>query len=126
MATPQVAAREIRKLAAEVETNANLAKQEVAETALRDLLANTPRLTGRARANWRIGINKRPARQVKASNDPSSGFGTIKSSKPGDIIYIVNRVPYIGKLNRGSSAKAPAAFLERALMAARAALTRFF
>jgi hypothetical protein len=124
MSTPQQAAVELRQAANAVLNNVNEAKQAAATDALRALIDGTPVLTGRARRSWTVGIGKRPRRAKRGAN-PEAAFATIKQAKPGEVIYIVNRVPYINRLNRGWSKKRPAGFYERAVQIARAAILRF-
>jgi len=78
----------------------------------RDLMLATPVDTGLARSNWFFG------------NDPISTVGTVASKngspsiqrglewaahlRAGGVFYIVNNVPYILKLEFGSSEQAPA------------------
>jgi hypothetical protein len=124
MSTPRNAAAAIRIEFDKLVDQANAAKIAAAESALRLVLDGTPVLTGRARRGWTVGLNKRPRRAKKGAN-PEDGFAVIKSAKPGEPIYIVNRLPYINRLNNGWSKKAPASFFERAVAAATATLARF-
>jgi hypothetical protein len=88
----------------------------------------TPVDTGRARSNWRVQSGEpntavRPA--FVAGKDGSTlgentnaaiseGKAIIAADRTGTI-YISNNLPYIGPLNDGSSAQAPAGFVERAV-----------
>lgn len=89
----------------------------------------TPVDTGRARANWRV--NTEPTSDVydafakgKAGSTSSTntqgaldaGSEAIRAAT-GDVIYISNNLPYIEFLNDGSSAQAPAGFIELAVQA---------
>lgn len=67
------------------------ARRALAEDVASRLRAATPVDTGRARDGW-----------------------TIEES-PGPQTHIRNDVPYVGRLNDGGSAQAPAGFVERAL-----------
>lgn len=73
----------------------------------------TPVDTGRARASWHITDSP--------GNDKPEEPGTYgppllpRHVPNADILYIVNGLPYIGKLNDGWSDKAPAGFVEMAV-----------
>lgn len=99
--------------------------------AIANLVEDTPIKTGWARANW-----------IPSIGNPSSADVDIKDPEPGQVIarvaqreagillvasgyklergpiYITNRVPYIQKLNDGSSTQAPAGFVQAAILRA--------
>ena len=124
MSTPRNAVAEIKLAFDKAVEEVNKAKIAAATEALRTAIDGTPVLTGRARRGWTVGIGKRPRRAKKGAS-PEEGFQIIKTAKPGDTIYIVNRLPYMNRLNNGWSKKAPAGFFERAIARATAALARF-
>lgn len=84
------------------------------------LVLSTPVDTGRARSNWLVGINA-PRRQEVDALDKSGqqpiqvAAGTIAEAKPGDDVWLSNNLPYIIRLNDGSSPQASAGFVERAV-----------
>lgn len=80
--------------------------------AFKRIINKTPVKLGRARGNWQADINNYPSGQVNTLD--SSGGTTenkmkskVVSVKIGDIIYLVNNVPYILKLEDGGSKQAP-------------------
>lgn len=84
----------------------------------------TPVDTGRARSNWQVELNS-PIETNTTAVSPSgreaieSGKAKIQQYKggmPNAAIYITNNLAYIGALNDGHSAQAPAGFVERAVM----------
>ena len=86
----------------------------------------TPVDTGRARANWRVGVGTNPAGFDPDASDPSGasaiaqGATAIGGWKSGNgSIYISNNVPYIIPLDEGSSAQAPSGMSAAAIQAAR-------
>lgn len=85
------------------------------------LVMSTPVDTGRARANWQVSLNRIPSTEVPGGTSPQQALnqGTqvigAYSLVNNDVIYIVNNVPYIRKLNNGWSAQAPAGFVEDAV-----------
>ena len=94
----------------------------IGEGLAREIVPATPVATGLARGNWRPSLNA-PSTRPLTFLDPT-GAATIariiavsRSYRLGDTIFIVNRVPYIGDLNRGSSPQAPAGFVDTAIKA---------
>ena len=108
------------------------------------LVLNTPILTGQAKANWQavigqpgggfIGLNgptsdprdlaHRPPDRVDYGAYASAARAVIESFQVGQVLYIYSNLPYIEKLNEGSSSQAPAGFVETAIMTARASVRR--
>lgn len=91
----------------------------------------TPVRTGRARANWQVGLGSAPVGTLAAPSSPGAGASealgrgqaTIGEYQgQGGTIHISNNLPYIGALNDGSSKQAPAGFVESAIMAGVAAI----
>lgn len=87
-------------------------------------ISATPVDTGRARANWRVGIGGRPTGFDPDATDASAalaqGSSSIETWKSGEgAIYITNNVPYIVPLDEGSSAQAPNGMSAAAVQAAR-------
>ena len=85
------------------------------------LVEATPVDTGWARANW-IPSVAQPVETVEGTRDSVStarqatGIAAIASYKYGDgPTYAANCVPYIAKLDQGSSTQAPAGFVRQAV-----------
>lgn len=123
-------AKRIRIRAKYVTKNSDNLVKAVAYSVVETLVTATPVRTSRARANWRILFFKPldvlfPAPQ----KPPHPGYGleraldeartTIAEYKGRRSIWITNNVPYIKKLNAGSSSQAPAGFIEMAVQAGR-------
>lgn len=92
-----------------------------------NLREDTPVDTGWARANWIPSVGE-PALLDSHLKDPnpgavmareqvhSAGLNAVLGWKVGDgPIFVTNNVPYIGALNNGHSAQAPAGFVQIAL-----------
>jgi hypothetical protein len=82
-----------------------------------NLVEATPVDTGHARINWTPTVAA-PARGEIEGADPSSAVDPVVAlgpASPGDIMFITNNVPYIRRLNEGSSPQAPAGFVEKAV-----------
>lgn len=81
----------------------------------------TPVATGHARANWQAGIGTPPTGTVQARDpDGQATFDAmqqhIKRASPtnGDVIHLVNNVPYAHELEFGSSGRSPNAIISTA------------
>lgn len=109
--------------------NTNQGVKDLASGIVNNLISNTPKLTGQASANWQVGINRTPTDFKEGATDYNAArmqaLKTIESRKAREVINIVNNTPYIYLLNAGSSTQAPAGFIEKAMVAARAHLKRF-
>ena len=82
---------------------------------VKEIARDTPVDTGRATANWKVGLNKEPSANNDKDKTPSAA-PTVKKAekvlsglKDGDIVYIKNSVKggYIIKLEHGGSRQAP-------------------
>jgi hypothetical protein len=122
---------------------ANQLKRDVVEAILSDLLQVTPVDTGKAISNWQVQNEPLPSivdAYVPAPKgrmlrgvwthlvDPQATRGAnaeiaaevaqiaLQITQPGIPLYIVNGLPYIARLNAGTSAQAPAGFTDRAVI----------
>lgn len=85
----------------------------------------TPVDTGRARANWQVGLGRAPSGTLAApgsagegtSNALNAAQAAIASYHGGVDIHISNNLPYIEALNNGHSSQAPSGYVERAIVA---------
>lgn len=114
----------IKRVAVDVPKNADEIVRKVALAADQAIVMATPVDTGRARANWQVGIGAAPAGSVEYSGGAggsvsyataaASSVVTTYKGQPGGI-WLVNNLPYIQRLNEGWSAQAPAKFVEQAI-----------
>lgn len=85
------------------------------------LVLATPVDTGRAQSNWLASIGS-PRNDEVGARDAGSAIaeaaGVINAAPDFPLIYLSNNLPYIRRLNEGSSKKAPAEFVETAVDAA--------
>src|SRR3546814_4931116 len=79
----------------------------------RRVVLRSPVDSGRFRANWSVGIGRIPQGVVEL--DDKTGTATISKAdaelaevKAGDVIYLINNVPYGPRLENGWSKQAPA------------------
>ena len=91
------------------------------------VVSATPVDTGRARANWQVGINEQVESSVLETD--RTGDATIARNEEvidtfrlegggSGAIYISNNVDYIEALNNGHSGQAPAGFVESGIQEA--------
>ena len=84
----------------------------VALDVLGTIVKRTPVDTGRARGNWQATIGA-PAGGITDQLDPTAALALAKGQaalagfRPGPSIFIVNNLPYIVRLEYGSSGQAP-------------------
>jgi len=112
----QVTEQVIKKLTLDVVANLRRAASE----------GGTPVKTGWARANWMAnvggsteGVNGDPNAVAAAEGAQQAALGSVLAYKlAGGPVFITNNVPYILKLNEGSSKQAAAGFVQRAIQEA--------
>ena len=115
--------RDLADFGAGIEEEVNAVKRKAALRVLTGVTLATPVDTGRARGNWTVSLGT-PDSSLSEATDKSGGATIAKGSAvisralPGDMIFIANSLPYIVRLNDGSSRQAPAKFVERAVQAA--------
>jgi len=123
MADLKTFAKRIRRIGQDIERNADIAVRRCALAIDATVVLATPVDTGRARGNWQVTLDN-PAVTVTDQLSPSgresveqgkSAIAQYKGGRPEAAIHITNNLPYIGKLNEGHSAQAPAGFVEKAI-----------
>jgi hypothetical protein len=129
----------IKQVAKAVPITSNNTIKQLALTIDQAVVLSTPVDTGRARSNWRVGIDNKPDGQIppyapgdhlgrgEANNAAAAiaqAKGEILRRQPEQTIYISNNVDYIGVLNSPDtrSVQAPPFFVQRAIKAALAEL----
>ena len=132
-------AKQMKKLAASLQSEASRCALEVGEAVVEDLAHKTPVDTSNALSNW-LGALESPNLSVvkphllgrRGSTQLLSARGTVEAfkidtenKKPGQAIFISNSVDYIRKLNEGSSKQEPAGFVHRAFLIARKKVKNF-
>lgn len=134
MATLRQFAARIRRRSKQVEDGVDRLVKKVALAVDQAVVLSTPVDTGRARSNWRVGVGS-PERgtiepyapgnrlgvgeTANASAALAQAKGAIPTRRQGQDIYISNNLDYIEPLNEGSSAQAPAQFVEEAVAVGR-------
>lgn len=119
----KIFARRIQALSNRIEKNINTTVRKTAIVASQTVIHATPVDTGRARGNWFVGVGA-PIRDESDDTDQSgtnrinANNSKINTRKSRQTIFISNNLPYIQKLNEGSSSQAPANFVEQAVQIA--------
>ena len=110
----------ISRVGEDVEDGTDRVVRQAAVAVNQTVTLATPVDTGRARANWQVGIGA-PVLEATEDTDKNGNAtinrnnGKIALRQKRQTVYISNNVPYIGRLNAGSSAQAPAGFVEEAV-----------
>ncbi|MGI4886102.1 MAG: hypothetical protein ACRYFR_14190 [Janthinobacterium lividum] len=92
----------------------------VRETAIRvadNIAAATPVDKGRARANWNLSAEAPDLTTTESTTQQS--YDAEQFTGEGKALYVSNGLPYIERLNEGSSVQAPANFVEQGVMLAK-------
>ena len=130
----------------QVENAAPGITRAAATAALVAVVPTTPVDKGVARSNWRIGLGSPPTAVIPAYapgkklgiGETANAAAAIAAGRArlnlalGSVggglkkaIYLVNNVPYIDDLNRGTSSQASKGFIETAILAATGAIQGF-
>jgi len=125
--------RRMRFLADELGDSINKLVRKTAVVIDQAVVFATPVDTGRARSNWRVALGIAPD-GVIAPYSPGEGLGVgeaanaqraisqalsvISQRREGQDVFIANNLPYIQPLNEGSSAQAPAGFVQMSVQLA--------
>lgn len=139
MANLRDLAQNMRRLAGRVGEIGNERKRFFARTFINDVVRRTPVDTSQALSNWRVAVGATAvlphigpiypgelgsSANASASEAIARAEAQINLARPGQALLLFNSVPYIRRLNEGSSAQAPAGFIEQSLLVARKALQR--
>ena len=128
--------RRMRKRGDNVPREVNKVKRLAALAVDQAVVLGTPVDRGTARSNWLVTLDE-PTERIQEAYVPlvdgdmsetgnaaaalAQGKAVVVRAKPKQDIHITNNLDYIMDLNEGSSAQAPAAFVEEAVDAGVAA-----
>jgi hypothetical protein len=106
-------AEDIQAFAAKTERKMDLAVQKIAFELFSRVILKTPVDSGRARGNWQVAIGSVPDGVLEIEDKTgsatiSAAAATASGLRAGDVIYLVNNLPYIQRLEDGYSGQAPA------------------
>ena len=106
----------------------DLVARKVALEVFKGVIMDTPVKSGRARGNWQCTIgapasgDTERADQIAVGSPGGAAFAEVVNigqswkAISGVSILLTNNLPYIGRLNAGSSKQTPARFVERNVM----------
>ena len=123
MAELRAFGKRARQLGANVADGADALVRRVAVAVDTAVVLATPVDTGRARSNWQVNIGSPASGTVPtfgnnaASKAVAAAQAQIGTYRGGSAIHITNNLAYIGRLNDGYSAQAPAGFVSAAVVA---------
>src|SRR5690348_12134846 len=106
-------ALDVSRWAAKARGRADLVVRKVSLDVFSRVIKRTPVDTGRARGNWQASIGAQAVGEVATTD--KSGASTVAAAqavtsqaKAGDVVWLINNVPYIRRLETGWSKQAPA------------------
>lgn len=130
MATPSEVAAHVQQLADAFETNVKVYGTRIALNIQKELVEVTPVDEGTGISNWRV-TREAPASGTIPAYAPGKHGSTAEANRMASIqqaeavlanlrgryrVFITNNLPYIAKLNDGSSKQAPAGFVQVAII----------
>jgi hypothetical protein len=104
---------DIQRFVAKAKGNIDLVVRKVSLDLFRRVIMKSPVDTGRFRGNWQVSIGSIPAGTL-AVNDKTGTATMAKVTaetlglRAGQVIYLVNNLPYSRRLEYGYSKQAPA------------------
>lgn len=132
-------AADVRKFAHQTGISLDVVVRKVTFDLHAEIVRLTPVDTGMARTNWQIGLNSRPTGTIIEAVDRGAGrkgssraalvvasreAGKVNQIRAGGINYIVNNMPYIMRLEYGSSRQAPQGMARRTVATFQAIVNR--
>jgi len=104
---------DIPALARSIGQEPSLIQRKIALEAYSELVARTPKDTGRAQTGW--SVDTRHGDYVPKAGEKTYVPAPVSIPKNSDLIVLYNNVEYIINLNEGTSTQAPAMFVETAI-----------
>ncbi|MFY0682614.1 MAG: HK97 gp10 family phage protein [Thalassovita sp.] len=106
-------AKQVQDFVDKTEAKMDLAVRKIALELFSRVILRSPVDKGRFRANWQVAVGSIPSGILELED--KSGTATVSKAdaasaglKAGDVIYLVNNLPYAQLLEDGSSKQAPA------------------
>ena len=100
------------KWAAKTEDKLDLTVRQIALDMFSKVILRSPVDTGRFMGNWLVGVGSIPSETIELND--KTGIATVNKTaaavagvKAGDVITLVNNLPYAERLEDGYSDKAP-------------------
>lgn len=101
--------------------NSDLVVRKIGIEVFRRVILKTPVDTGRARGNWSAAVGtvtfKATGIEDKGGGKAIAAMvGTVQTVNAGTVFYLTNTLPYIMRLEEGSSKQAPAGMVATTLL----------
>jgi len=109
---------DLGKFVDKAKENADKACRRIALEVFRGVILKTPVDTGRARGNWQIGMSFATGTLERDDKGGNAALGDVlQALRPGvfangGTLVLTNNLPYIGKLEHGSSMQAPSGMVK--------------
>lgn len=106
-------AGQVRRFTDKTRAKMDLAVRKITLDVFENVIVMSPVDTGRFRGNWMPAVGSAPSGTIEAV-DPSGGMvrakvqGVTNGVTAGDVIFMVNNLPYAERLENGWSRQAPA------------------
>lgn len=111
MASDSIFSLQLTKWTEKAKGNVDLVIRKIALDIFSRVIAKSPVDTGRFKSNWMCAVGSIPAGTTLAI-DVTAAVTSVEAAtlgaKAGDIIYLVNNLPYARRLEYGHSKQAPA------------------
>lgn len=131
MASPRSFAKKMRAFANDVPKQVNEIKKQAVQEIVLTVVPATPVRTGQARSNYFTTNGGANTSALAFGPFTKDGYQSVnrmrvalQGAKPGIAMHVTNNLPYIGRLNDGYSAQAPANFVQIAIASAQAIIRR--
>ncbi len=100
---------DLKEFAHKIDLEVEVVTRKIGMDAWTGVTRKTPVDTGRARANWNIGVG---VVDSSTSDATSQSVPTLRKGDGVNALYITNNLPYIESLERGDSTQAPNGMVE--------------
>ena len=100
--------QQLTEIEQRIERRVSQAVRKIALDVFTGVIQMSPVDTGRFRGNWQVATGQAPSGTVEMT-DPSGATvtaqvaGEIEGMEPGDVVYLVNNLPYAKRLEDGHS-----------------------
>ena len=103
---------QLRRIEEDILRRQSQVVRKIAMDVFNNVIQMSPVDTGRFRGNWQVATGEAPTGTVEMT-DPSGATvmaqvaGEVGQMEPGDVVYLVNNLPYARPLEDGHSQQAP-------------------
>lgn len=104
--------QQLRRIEEDILRRQSQVVRKITMDVFNNVIQMSPVDTGRFRGNWQVATGEAPTGTVEMT-DPSGATvmaqvaGEVGQMEPGDVVYLVNNLPYARPLEDGHSQQAP-------------------